>query len=827
MSLRNKTLLLLVVSLGGLIVAIYLSANFLIWQSIYETEENVVRHNLDRVQNALLREVQAMKAVTADYAQWDGTAKYMRYRMPSFIDENLHDSTFYDLRFNFMAFYDNKGQLVLGKGYDLLHHKEVPYPQSLTSILYDRGVVLRPGDGRWRFSGLMMLPEGPVLVCSAPIISSEEGAVLGSMVSGRFFNQSAITELANITQLDLKVSIRDDIASEASYEPVLAMLNNPGSKPAIFRFNHDSIGGYQYLKDVYGKPVLLVEIIQPRDIYKVGLKTVSYVAAAIACWGIIFGLLILLYTEKSLLSRLMRLNQEVAAIGGLEDFSARVSLNGHDEIAQLAGSVNDMMGELEQAHKNLYKSKLRLRRINDHMQDIVGQVGCDGTLQYASTSFDRVLGYDAEMLLNTPFQDLLHENDRIHFRGIILDIMQSGRPAMAEMRLRNVQGDYIWMEIIMNPVADEIEVYGVVLTGRDITMRKQAEDRIRYISYHDALTGLFNRTYFEQELMALEGPVNEPIALLICDLDGLKFINDTLGHNSGDWLLQKTARLIKECGRPNDITARIGGDEFALLAYNCGRIEAEHIYQQIKEGADRHNATNPEIPMSISIGYAIRLSSDLDMTSLFEEADNNMYREKLHSRQSGHSGLVATLMQALQERDFITGGHVDRMEELVRDMGEALGLNSNQINDLCLLAKFHDIGKVGVPDAILFKPGPLNSDEINEMQKHPEIGYRIARAATELQPIADSILKHHEWWNGKGYPLGLKGDAIPLECRILAIVDAYDAITSPRPYREARTIAEGLQELEQCAGSQFDPFLVKVFVQMINNKTRPATVDSR
>jgi diguanylate cyclase (GGDEF)-like protein/PAS domain S-box-containing protein len=825
MTLRCRTLLLLGVALIGLVLAIYLSIQDLTWDSIYELEDNSVRSNLARVENALLREAQAMEAVTADYSQGDDTYSYIEDRNTVFLDNNLADSTFINLRFNIMAFYDNQGQLLYGKGYDLLQQSEIPYPQSLTAMLIDRGAVLRSSEERWRFFGLMMLPEGPMLVCSTPIITSaQKGPVQGSLVSGRFLNPAVITHLATTTQLDLKITALDTISAEPAYEPILAQLNLPGNQPVIFRLDNELIGGYQYLKDVKGEPALLIEITQPRDIYKAGLQTVTHIAAVIAFWGLIFGLLVLVFMENSLLSRLMRLNREVAAIGKLEDFSARVSQSGHDEISQLADSVNFMMGELEESHARLLENDLRLRRINDHMLDIVSQVNAAGMLQYASPSFTRVLGYDTEVLLNSSFLRLIHEDDQGHFSSMMSDVIRSLKPAAVELRLKNVRGDYLWMEMMMNPIINEMEVSGAVLAGRDITVRKQAQDRIRYISYHDSLTGLYNRTYFEQEMMALKRSEGIPMALFVCDLDGLKIINDTLGHRSGDWLLQRTAQLLKGCCGPDDIIARIGGDEFALLMHNCNRIGVEYIYQLIKERVEQHNASNPEIPMAISIGYAIRYDPNFSMASLFQEADNNMYREKLHSKQSGHSGLVATLMQALQERDFVTGGHVDRMDELVRDMGEILGLTSNQINDLCLLARFHDIGKVGIPDAILFKPGPLTADEYEQMQQHTEIGYRIARAATDLQPIADWILKHHEWWNGAGYPLGLKGDEIPLECRILAIVDAFDAIISVRPYRAARSVAEALQELELNAGIQFDPFLVEIFVQMINTKKSPAGV---
>jgi HD-GYP domain-containing protein (c-di-GMP phosphodiesterase class II) len=207
---------------------------------------------------------------------------------------------------------------------------------------------------------------------------------------------------------------------------------------------------------------------------------------------------------------------------------------------------------------------------------------------------------------------------------------------------------------------------------------------------------------------------------------------------------------------------------------------------------------------------------------VYKEVDNSMYREKLHRSKSTRSALVQALMKALEARDFITEEHADRLQDIVISLGKALRLSERNLADLRLLAQFHDIGKVGIPDRILFKPGRLNGEEYKEMQRHSEIGHRIAQSAPDLLPIADHILKHHEWWNGEGYPLGLKEEAIPLECRILAIADAYDAMTSDRLYRKALSQEQAFKELVKHAGIQFDPKLVPIFIVI----TQPFTIKS-
>ncbi|HOV80876.1 MAG TPA: diguanylate cyclase [Bacillota bacterium] len=358
----------------------------------------------------------------------------------------------------------------------------------------------------------------------------------------------------------------------------------------------------------------------------------------------------------------------------------------------------------------------------------------------------------------------------------------------------------------------------------DITERKLMEEQLRYFSLHDALTGVYNRAYFEEEMRRLESGRHNPVGLILCDIDGLKLVNDALGHEAGDELLVEAAGVLKKAVRKDDIVARIGGDEFAVLLPHSDREAVEGVFHRIQDAVAAYNAKGPKRSLSMSVGFATVNMAPAGMDSLFKEADNNMYRDKLHHRQSAISAIVQALMKALEARDFITEGHAARMQTLVADMAEALGLPEHAVADLRLLAQFHDIGKIGIPDNILFKPGPLSPEETREMRQHCEIGYRIAQSAAVLQNIGDWILKHHEWWNGEGYPLGLKGEEIPLECRILAIADAYDAMTSDRPYRKAMSHEKAAAELEKYAGVQFDPQLVSLFLMRLAGRMKKPTV---
>ena len=344
---------------------------------------------------------------------------------------------------------------------------------------------------------------------------------------------------------------------------------------------------------------------------------------------------------------------------------------------------------------------------------------------------------------------------------------------------------------------------------------QEANDILQFISLHDSLTGLYNLRFFEQDMRRLDSS-NTAVGMIMCDVDGLKLVNDILGHDVGDATLKSVANILKSLFTASEMIARIGGDEFAIILSDSSPDILENFCVKIREAVDRYNTSDHTIPLSVSTGWSFAKKAPCEITTLFKKADDEMYREKLHRSQSVHGNLIQTLMKTLEARDFITEEHANRLQDMVAVLAENIGFSQNRILDLRLFARFHDIGKIGIPDRILLKPGPLTPNEKKEMQQHCEIGFRIARSTTDLMPIADWILKHHEWWNGEGYPSGMAGEKIPIECRILAIIDAYDAMTNDRPYRKAMSHQAACEELERKAGIQFDPKLIKKFISLIS-----------
>ena len=395
-----------------------------------------------------------------------------------------------------------------------------------------------------------------------------------------------------------------------------------------------------------------------------------------------------------------------------------------------------------------------------------------------------IWGRTCESLYQEPksFLDTVHPEDKDR---VMRSLEKKSQGEVEEVyRIVRPDGSIRWIKDRSFPIYDDSgKTHRIVGIAADITDLKLGEEKLKYLSLHDPLTGLYNRIYFEEEMSRIEKARYDTVGIISCDVDGLKLVNDTLGHNQGDNLLVAAARVIRESFREGDLVARIGGDEFSVVLPNTTEPAVENACQRIQEAVASYNATNPELPLSISVGFAVSNGVHRNLKDLFKEADNNMYRKKLYHTQSVRSTIVKTLINTLKARDFATEKHVIRLEKLLVSMAVFIGLPESTTSDLSLLARFHDIGKVGISDSILFKKDPLTSEEWTEMKRHCEIGYRIALSASDLIPIADWILKHHEWWNGQGYPLGIKGEEIPIECRLLAIAEAYEALTSVRPYR--------------------------------------------
>jgi len=368
--------------------------------------------------------------------------------------------------------------------------------------------------------------------------------------------------------------------------------------------------------------------------------------------------------------------------------------------------------------------------------------------------------------------------------------------------------------VIFDPIlTDKGIISGGIGIVEDISEKKRKEEEILYLSFHDQLTGLYNRRFYEEELRRLDKERNLPISIIMGDVNGLKLINDSFGHGVGDELLIKAAEIISKGCRSDDIISRVGGDEFVILLPQTNEFEAEQMISRIKNLSSYEKVGS--IDISVSFGFETKNKMEYKIEDVFKKAEDDMYNHKLFESPSIHGKTVNTIIKTLYEKNRREEAHSQRVSKLCESMGEVLGLSDYKIKELKTVGLLHDIGKIAIGEHILSKPGKLTDEEWNEIKRHSEIGYRILSTVNEMSEMADYVLAHHERWDGKGYPKGLKADEIPMESRIIAIADAYDAMTGERSYRRPMEEAEVIKELRSNAGTQFDSELVNLFIEKV------------
>lgn len=363
---------------------------------------------------------------------------------------------------------------------------------------------------------------------------------------------------------------------------------------------------------------------------------------------------------------------------------------------------------------------------------------------------------------------------------------------------------------------DQTDIYQLNLLMSNVwafAKNIKTHQEMHYLSYHDQLTGLYNRYFFEEEIARLNTKRQLPLSVIIGDINGLKLTNDVFGHLEGDKILKAAADIIKTACRNEDIIARWGGDEYIILLPQTPPDKLTIICQRIELAM----AANDDLVISpsISLGFATKLNEEDSISGLIKEAEDLMYKQKLTESKSQRSKIIDSMRQSLYEKSHETEAHANRLKKYSMALGRLLGLSKENLFDLELFAYLHDIGKIGIHEGILNKPSALTEEEWDEMRKHPEIGYRIAQSTPDLSQIAEYILTHHERYDATGYPRGLEGNEIPIASRIVAIVDAYDAMTSDRPYRKALSKEAAIWEVKRCSGSQFDPQIVDLFLSLL------------
>ncbi len=438
----------------------------------------------------------------------------------------------------------------------------------------------------------------------------------------------------------------------------------------------------------------------------------------------------------------------------------------------------------------------------------------DGSFISVNAKFAEICGRTEEELLNGNWTDITYPDD-VEEDLNFMRLLNDGKISSYNIDKRYIRKDnsLIWINMTIVPIRNENNQPCHLCMIMDISEKKAEEKLLRYMSYHDHLTGLYNRRFFEEQLSMLNTQKYLPLTVVMFDFNGLKLINDSFGHLMGDNLLKKISNVVKKECKDNEFVARTGGDEFIILMPNTSKEEAEKRVRYLKTVISKKKIDS--VYLSVSFGFETKNNLEENIQEVLKNAEDDMYRKKINESSSMRSKTIQLIMNTLFEKSNREMLHSKRVSEICEDIAKALNFEKDDINQIKTAGLMHDIGKIGVDEKILNKPSKLDGEEWKEIRRHPEIGSRILNSVNEFSNLSDFILQHHERPDGKGYPKGITGEEISVEAKIIAIADAYDAITRERPYRSELAKAEAITEMKKYSGTQFDPEILEIFIKKL------------
>ena len=479
------------------------------------------------------------------------------------------------------------------------------------------------------------------------------------------------------------------------------------------------------------------------------------------------------------------------------------------------GNQQDVTARKE-ADELLKESQLRYDQLAERSRSVTWEVDITGRYTFISPVSELVFGYKPEEIIDKMyFYDLCLEDEQETAKNLIVSVLEKQEVITDfEQKLISKDNGVVWVLVNGFPVldanGDPIAYQGIYI---DITHLKESEEKVKYLSFHDQLTGLYNRRFFEEEVKRLDTQRNYPLSLVMIDANGLKLINDAFGHKAGDLLLTKIAEILKKEFRSDDIIARVGGDEFVILLPNTDSTAVEKILDRVKKATTKEKVEG--IDVSVAYGWDTKSNPYTHMDDVFKRADADMYTQKNSEKAQIRIQAIERIMQILFNKVPREENHAKRVSQISVNIGKALGLSEVELDKLKMSGFFHDIGKIAINKEIINKKVIFDKDEWKEFRRHPEISYIILSSSNKYLGFAEDVLCHHEYYDGEGYPKGLKGEEIPFNSRIIAIADYYDALVSGRPYKEAIHPTEAIEEIKKESGKKFDPTIVEAFLKVV------------
>ena len=587
MTLPKKTLLAIGIAFTGLIGGLYAASSTILLNSLRQAEEQNTRTSVAGVLSVFNQTQVDFSSRLADWSSWNDTYVFIENFNRDYIESNLMPESIATLKINLMLYSKPSGRIVFGTGFDLVHRKKTPVSEVLRS-LSPHDILLRHPNTRSSLEGIMLLPEGPMMIVSRPIVTSEvTGPIRGTLIFGRLLDADEIARLSRIARLRLRVHALNETKLPPDFQAVRDSL--PFNSILVRPLNNQTIAGYTLLRDIYGKPALLLRVDMPRDIYKQGQNSLRYLIVSLLIVVLLFGGITLLLVKRLLLSQRQQQQSE-------ERYRTVVA----------------------QAAEGIFLVDASTKRILE-----------------TNAAFDNLLSYTSVQVRKLTLYDVIADERESIDLNLQMILMEDH--FIGEQQYRRQDGLLVDVEVNANLISDDRkDIFCIII--HDITKRKQVESQLLHDASHDSLTDLANRALFIERLgQALQHKKRREdyfFAVLFLDLDRFKVVNDSLGHMVGDQLLIAFAQRLKRCLAKSDTFARLGGDEFAvLLEDNQGDRNVTQIVERIHQELKLpFNLNGQEAFTTASIGVILSTIDYDRPEDLLRDADIAMYRAKAQGR---------------------------------------------------------------------------------------------------------------------------------------------------------------------------------------------------
>ena len=752
-----------------------------------------------------------------DYSHWDDSYDFINdINQQEYIDSNLIKDTFSNIEVNFIFFVRKDNSIWYKQYYNDIQKEFTKFPEDVNE---DVVKFISNSEPTKDISKIMKLGDQFYFLATSEITDSNKvNNSTGRMFMGRLIDENMINKLNEITESNIYLSSIENVSTEIAQEPSLEDGESISLQLMTLNKGKDTLQAEFIIPNTaYEGSSVLMTLTKTRSLFVGGMNQIKNFMLIYSTIMVFILLLIFNLLGRYISRPFIKLIDEVKGLDLTKNEILKLSINGKDEFSFLRNSVNNMLSKIETEQYKVRENEEKLYATLISVGDGVITVNRNGIVDFMNPVAQQLTGWSLEEGYGKSFEtvfEIINEYTREKVESPIQKVFETEE--IIELANHTIlvsrDGSERAIEDTAAPIKDTLcNVIGVVLVFRDFSDKKEKRRQIEYLSYHDQMTGLYNRRFFEEELKRLDTRRNLPLSFVFADVNGLKTINDAFGHQSGDQLIQLVSEVFKKECRADDIISRTGGDEFVILLPKTEAVFVQELVKRIKEKIEQKKIM--DINISVSFGWDTKLTEDQFALDVLKNAEDHMYQKKIFDSASKRSAVVKSILNTLHLKSSREEAHSKRVSIICEDIGRAYHLSDDEIKELSIAGELHDIGKIAIDEVILNKTSKLSEAEWAQIHHHPETGYRLLGTSSEYYNIAEYVLAHHERWDGKGYPKGLKGEAIHWKARIINLADAYDAMTCARPYRKALSEEQAVAEIKKHAGTQFDPDIARVFVE--------------